>query len=65
MIQVIYKSIQCKVRIEGKDSDPFDIFVSSLQSDFNSRLIFNIISSMIVELTLLRLEQTGIKLKVR
>ena len=65
MIQVIYQSIECRVRIEGKDSDPFEILVGLLQGDSNSTLIFNIIFSMIVEITLQRLEQTGIKLKVR
>ena len=39
MIQVIYKSIQCKDRIEGKDSDPFDILVGLLQGNSNSMLI--------------------------
>ena len=65
MIQVIYQSIECRVRIEGKDSDPFEILVGLLQGDSNSTLIFNIIFSMIVEITLQRLEQTGIKLRVR
>ena len=58
MIQVIYQSIECRVRIEGKDSDPFEILVGLLQGDSNSTLIFTIIFSMIVEITLQRLEQT-------
>ena len=57
MIQVIYQSIECRVRIEGKDSDRFKILVGLLQG--------NIIFSMIVEITLQRLEQTGIKLRLR
>jgi len=64
MIQVIYQSNECRVRIEGNDSDPFEILVGLLQGDSNSTLIFNIIFSMIVEITLQRLEQTGIKLRV-
>ena len=65
MIQTIYQSIECRVRVEGKDSDPFSILVGLLQGDSNSTLIFNIIFSMIVEISLQRLEQAGVKLRVR
>jgi len=33
MIQVIYQSNECRVRIEGNDSDPFEILVGLLQGD--------------------------------
>ena len=36
MLKVIYESIECRVRVEGIDSDPFTIMVGLLQGDSNS-----------------------------
>ena len=65
MIQVIYQYIEYRVRIEGKDAGKFEILVGLMQGDSNSTHIFTIIFSMIVEITLQRLEQTGMRLRVR
>ena len=65
MLKMIYESIECRVRVEGIDSDPFTILVGLLQGDSNSTLIFNVIFSMIIEITHQRLDSAGIKLRVR
>ena len=65
MLKTIYESIECRVRVEGIDSDPFTIMVGLLQGDSNSTLIFNVIFSMIIEITHQRLDSAGIKLRVR
>ena len=62
LIKVIYESIECRVRVEGIDSYPFTIMVGLLQEDTNSALIFNVIFSMIIEITHQRLDSVGIKL---
>ena len=54
---ILQRSVQCKVRIEKKDSDPFDILVGLHQGDSYLMLIFNVIFFMIVEITLQRLEK--------
>jgi len=51
MLKMIYESIECRVRVEGIDSDPFTILVGLLQGDSKSTLMFNVFFSMIVEIT--------------
>ena len=65
LIWKVLKKIECRVRVEGIDSDPFTILVGLLQGDSNSTLIFNVIFSMIIEITHQRLDSAGIKLQVR
>ena len=48
MLKTIYDSIECSVRINGKDSEPFQILVGLLQGDSNSTILFNIVFAVIL-----------------
>ena len=61
MLKTIYDSIECRVRINGKDSEPFQILVGLLQGDSNSTILFNIVFAVIFQITNQRLENIGIK----
>ena len=65
MLKTIYDSIECRVRINGKDSEPFQILVGLLQGDSNSTILFNIVFAVILQITNQRLENIGIKLRLR
>ena len=67
MLKTIYDSIECRVHIniDGKDSEPFQILVGLLQGDSNSTILFNIVFAVILQITNQRLENIGIKLRLR
>ena len=64
ILNTIYDSIECRVRINGKDSEPFQILVGLLQGDHdsNSTILFNIVFAVILQMTNQSLiENIGIK----
>ena len=65
MTKLIYNSIECKVKIGGKYSEPFRVLTGLLQGNCTSTDFFNIFFCIVIEVTLQRLQNTGVQMRCR